>query len=123
LIGKDNSIIEDDRGRIIPVADGVFRSVMVIESKKGAVRANHYHKTDSHIMHILSGRARYVEAPLNGFAGVVVSRTVGPGDSIKTDALVLHAIEFLEDTVMVVCTENDRDYETYMSDIVRVKLL
>lgn len=112
-------MIVEERGRIIPVADGEFKAVMVIESKKGAVRANHYHKKDSHVMYILSGKARYVE----NHDGVVVDDEYGPGERIYTEPLVPHAMQFLEDTVMIVCARNPRDYETYMADIVPCKLL
>lgn len=122
MIGHGEIIVED-RGRIIPVCDGEFRSVMVIESKKGAVRANHYHRRDSHVMFILSGKARYVEATMDQSAGIVSDRIYGPGESIHTEPLVPHAMEFLEDTAMIVATKNPRDYDTYMADIVKVNLL
>jgi quercetin dioxygenase-like cupin family protein len=117
-----DTIIED-RGRIIPVAEGDFKTVLVIESKKGAKRANHWHKTDTHIMHILSGKARYVEMGIDHDAGFVVDRVVGPGDQIKTVPLVPHAMEFLEDSVMIVCSVNERNPEQYLNEIVPCKVL
>lgn len=123
MIGKDGGVIVEERGRIVPVADGEFKSVMVIESKKGAVRANHYHKRDAHVMFILSGKARYVEATMDQSSGIVSDKVYGPGEAIHTEPLVPHAMEFLEDTSMIVCTKNPRDYDTYMDDIVKVSLL
>ncbi len=117
--GQPKEIIEDARGRIIPVADGEFRTVMVIESKEGAIRANHWHKTDSHVMYILSGKARYVEeGPVH-----YVDRVLWPGDSILTLPRIPHAMEFLEDTVMIVCARNARDTETYLADIVKAEMI
>ena len=116
-------IINEERGRIIPVAEGNFKTVLIIESKQGAVRANHYHKTDSHVMYILSGKARYIEAPIDDPGRITNERIVGPGDSIVTAPLVAHAMEFLEDSAMIVCARNNRDYDTYMADIVKVKLI
>lgn len=122
--GEPRDIIDEGgRGRIIPIADGEFRTVMIIESKKGAVRANHWHKTDSHIMYIVSGKARYVENDPDRPAIPSLERIVGPGDSILTEPLVPHAMEFLEDTVMVVAAKNERDTETYLNDIVKCQLL
>ncbi len=115
--------IVEERGRIIPVAEGDFKTVLVIESKKGAKRANHYHKTDTHIMHILSGKARYVETGMDGAYGYVVDRIVGPGDQIKTVPLVPHAMEFLEDSVMIVCSVSERNPEQYLNEIVPCKVL
>lgn len=121
--GEAKDIIVEDRGRIIPVADGEFRSVMIIESKKGAVRANHWHKSDSHVMWILSGEARYVETHMDEAAGIVRDMILGPGDSVLTEPLVPHAMKFLKDTVMIVCAKNDRDTETYLNDIVKCSIL
>ncbi|NQU57167.1 MAG: hypothetical protein HQ513_08025, partial [Rhodospirillales bacterium] len=36
----------DGRGAIQPLVDRMMKSAVVIESKAGALRANHYHKTD-----------------------------------------------------------------------------
>lgn len=115
--------IVEERGRIIPVAEGNFKTVLVIESKKGAKRANHWHKTDTHIMHILSGKARYVEVGQDHEYGFTVDRIVGPGDQILTVPNVPHAMEFLEDSVMVVCSTNVRDEKTYLAEIVPCKVL
>jgi quercetin dioxygenase-like cupin family protein len=115
--------IVEDRGRIIPVAEGDFKTVLLIESKKGAVRANHWHKRDTHIMHMLSGKARYVETGINEAAGIVLDRVVGPGDQIVTGPNVPHAMEFLEDSVMIVCSNQVRDEKTYLSEIVPCKVL
>lgn len=115
--------ISDDRGVITPVAEGDFKTVLLISSKKGAVRANHYHKTDTHIMHIVSGRARYVERGMDQEYGWAVDRIVGPGDSIKTVPMVPHAMEFLEDSLMVVCSTQERNPEQYLNEIVPVKVL
>lgn len=118
--------IVEERGKIIPVAEGDFKTVLVIESKKGAVRANHYHKRDTHIMHMLSGKARYVEMDEPGGCAppvYTVDRIVGPGDQIVTGPLVPHAMRFLEDSVMIVCSNQVRDQETYLNEIVTVKVL
>jgi len=115
--GLEVEVIVEERGKIIPIADGQFKSVIYIQSKKGAVRANHYHRTDSHVMYLLNGKARYVEALMDEAAGIVLDRIVGPGERIVTQALVPHAMEFLEDTEMIVCANNVRDYDAYMSDI------
>lgn len=121
MLGKDGEVIVEDRGRIIPVAEGNFKHVMLIESKKGAVRANHYHKQDSHVMYLISGKARYVEATMEKH--ITQDRIIKPGDTIDTKPLVPHAMEFLEDSVMIVCASDKRDYDSYMNDIVPIKLL
>lgn len=121
MLGKTGEVIVEDRGRIIPVAEGAFKHVMLIESKKGAVRANHYHKQDSHVMYLISGKARYVESTMEKH--LTLDRIINPGDTIDTKPLVPHAMEFLEDSVMIVCASEKRDFDSYMQDIVQMVLL
>ena len=48
----------DERGEIFKLLDDgktVVKSVLLITCKKGAIRANHYHKKDSHYVYMLSG--------------------------------------------------------------------
>ena len=113
--GKGREVIHDPRGDIIPVADGLFRSVMVLHSKKGTVRANHWHKTDSHVMYIISGAANYYEEVAEG---VLSGRVLLPGDSVYTPPGITHAVKFIEYTVMLVCATNERDYDAYVADMV-----
>jgi quercetin dioxygenase-like cupin family protein len=68
-------------------------------------------------MHIIAGKARYVERGKDQEYGYVIDRVVGPGDEVTTVPGVAHAMEFLEDTLMVVCSVNDREPEKYLSEI------
>ena len=52
-------IFSDERGTIANIADGRLGDVAVIESKKSAIRANHYHETDWHLSYLVTGRMLY----------------------------------------------------------------
>lgn len=117
------TIVEEGRGVITFVSDVPWQSTILISSKKGAIRANHYHKTDTHLMHIISGKARYVETGRDGAYGFTVDRIVGPGDQIVTIPDVPHAMEFLEDSLMLVLSINKREPERYLQEIVPCKVL
>jgi len=54
---------EDSRGVIQTLVDGGIQSVQVITSKATTVRANHYHKTDSHFMYVIKGVMKYFHRP------------------------------------------------------------
>ena len=112
---------EDERGYIQTLVDGDIQAVQLITSAKGSVRANHYHKFDSHYMFILSGCARYIY------------REVGADESprfifldkyqlVYTPPMVEHAVEYLEDTVFLNITTRSREKEVYENDIIRVDL-
>ncbi len=111
----------DDRGVIQPLVDGGFAAVQVITSKKDTVRANHYHKKDSHYMYIVSGVMRYFHRPV-GETGVPDYVDLKAGQLVHTPAMVEHAALFLEDCTFLNITSEKRDQATYEDDIVRVNL-
>ena len=53
----------DQRGSIQPLVDLMMKSAVMIESKAGSLRANHYHKTDWH--YYVSGKIEYFHRKLN----------------------------------------------------------
>ena len=53
---------KDDRGiiqNLVSLNKSQIRSAVLIESKKGSLRANHYHKVDWHYCYIISGSIEY----------------------------------------------------------------
>ena len=113
---------EDARGGIQPLLERMMRSAMLIESKKGTVRANHYHKTDWHYCYMVSGEMEYYERPAGG-AGkprLIVARK---GQMVFTPPMVEHAMRFTEDTTWVTLSRNPRDQPAYEADVVRVRLI
>lgn len=114
-------IYSDKRGDIIDVAEMDFKALQIITSKKGTIRSNHYHKTGGHLLYVLSGEMRYVERPVD--SSKVTERIVHKGESVFTGPMMVHATEFLEDTVLVCCATVKRSGDSYDDDLVRVKLL
>jgi hypothetical protein len=49
----------DNRGSIQPLVDMMMESCVLINSRKGTVRLNHFHKTDWHHCYVLSGESEY----------------------------------------------------------------
>ena len=51
----------DERGEMSHLLEGKtpITSVLLITSKKGAIRANHYHKKDTHYAYMLKGKMEY----------------------------------------------------------------
>lgn len=111
----------DDRGSIQTLVNGGIHAIQVITSKAGSVRANHYHKKDSHYMYVVSGRMLYIERP----AETDMEPTwtyVNAGQLVYTAPMVEHAVEFLEDTVFLNITGQSREHDIYEDDLVRVQL-
>jgi len=115
------SIYKDERGEIIDVAEMDFKALQIITSKKGSVRSNHYHKTGAHLLHVLSGKMRYIEKAVNGiFQRDAIYET---GESVFTPSMMIHTTEFLEDTVLICCATAKRSGSAYDDDLVRVPSL
>ena len=114
----------DDRGAITKILDDgktVIKSVLLITSKKGTVRANHYHKTDSHYCYLLSGKMEWREKLLKG--GKVEKAVLKMGDMVFTPPLRMHASKFLEDSVFLAFATESRSQADYENDTVRIKLI
>jgi len=116
-------INQDERGQIVKVLEGKITSVLVIPSKKGAVRANHYHKKDTHYVYMISGKMRYTVKDLFKKQARKQSVILNPGDLVYTPAMTAHAMEFLEDSVFLALTTQKRDQKHYEDDTVRIALV
>lgn len=113
----------DHRGAIIPLVDDVpMRSALVIHSKKGTVRANHYHKTDWHYCYVIEGAIDYFERPV-GSKRKPKKIALKKGDLFWTPPMVEHAMVFPVDTVFLTLSRNERSQKAYEEDLVRVELV
>jgi dTDP-4-dehydrorhamnose 3,5-epimerase-like enzyme len=109
----------DDRGGIQPLVDVDMQSAVMISSKCGTVRANHYHQTDWHYCYIVEGGMDYYHRP-HGSTSEPEILTVGKGAMVWTPPLVDHAMKFTSDTLFLTLGRNPRDQETYEADVVRI---
>ncbi|HLD96858.1 MAG TPA: hypothetical protein VI934_00785 [Candidatus Nanoarchaeia archaeon] len=119
----------DERGGITRLLDDgktALRSVLLITCKKGSIRANHFHKTDSHYSYMLSGSMEYTEQKVDGqgnFTGKKESAVIGAGDMVYSAPMTAHAMRFLEDSVFIALATESRHQSAYEEDTVRVKLV
>jgi quercetin dioxygenase-like cupin family protein len=112
----------DDRGAIRPLVETVMRSALIIESKTGAVRGNHYHLTDWHYCYVVSGTMEYYHRPA-GSEQPPERLVVRAGQMVFSPPMVEHAMRFPEDTVFLTLSRNPRDQSAYEADVVRTKLI
>jgi len=111
----------DDRGSIIPLADEDMKSAVLITSKKGTVRANHFHHTDWHYCYVLKGTIDYHYRPAGSKEKPKVA-TIKTGQMFFTPPQLEHAMVFVEDTDFICLGRNPRDQATYEADITRVQV-
>lgn len=115
----------DERGEMSYLIDGdvSFTNALLITCKKGSIRANHYHKKDTHYSFMLQGSMVYyyrnVKAKNKRLYRVLVHR----GEVVKTPPNTLHAMKFLQDSIFIAFTTESRKQKEYEKDTMRVKLI
>lgn len=109
----------DTRGAIQPLVDVPMESCVLISSKKGTVRANHYHRTDWHYCYVLTGTIDYYHRP-TGSPETPAKETIRAGELFFTGPMVDHAMVFVEDTTFLTFGRNSRVQEVYEADVVRI---
>ncbi len=116
----------DSRGRIVKVlSNAVMRgiqSVIMIDSKKGAVRGNHYHLKEAHYMYVLRGRMTYYEQGL-GKNAVRKEASLSEGDMVYTEPNVIHAVVSDEDSSLMYFSTEPRNQASYRKDTKYVKII
>ncbi len=112
----------DERGEIINVFEGTTGHVAYITSKKGSVRANHYHKKDVQYMYLISGAYETHCCSVNDPSKRQVLQ-VRPGDIVKTPPLVAHAQKFTEDSVFLSLTTREREDGKYEEDTIAFSVI
>ena len=112
----------DLRGSIQPLVDSIMKSAVMIQSKAGSLRANHYHKTDWHYCYVISGKIEYYYKELNSNITPELL-IVEKGNMVFTPPLVEHCMKFPDDTLFLTLSRNPRDQETYELDVIRTNLI
>jgi dTDP-4-dehydrorhamnose 3,5-epimerase-like enzyme len=115
----------DERGfisRIVDQDDYPIRAVLYIQRKAGSVGANHFHKKDAHYIYVLSGKVKYIEKDMEDESLPSESVILNPGDVVLSSPMIAHSTEFLEDTVILAFTTENREQEDYEQDTVRVDI-
>jgi len=107
----------DARGEIHNLFEGRLEHVALITSKKGTVRANHYHKEDHQFIYLISGAYEAHCCPVSDPANKQVLQ-VKPGDIVETPAMIAHAQKFTEDSVFLAFTTRQRESGKYEEDTI-----
>ena len=120
-----DQFIEDDRGIIkslISFDRLKVQSALIIESLKGSIRANHYHKQDWHYCYVISGSIEYYERKVGDNSDPILS-IIKTGEMFYTGPMVEHAMVFPEDTIFLTLAGGTRSQKDYEADLVRVNLI
>jgi len=95
----------------------------IITSKKGSIRANHYHPEQLQQVLIVSGRYVSVCKDLLTPDATTNSMVVAAGDLVVTPPMVAHTMIFLEDTTFINLVGGNRDHDKFGKHTVKYVLV
>lgn len=107
----------DSRGIIQNLWLSQSGSITIIDSNKGAIRAQHKHTLDWHTAYIISGSLLYVE----GEDKKQITKQFNAGSLFFTRPGVYHEMHFLEDCKMITVNNMCKNHENYEKDVKRKK--
>lgn len=112
----------DARGEIHNIFEGKLGHVALITSKKGTVRANHYHKQDLQYIYLLSGAYESHSVDIKDLSKRQVLHAK-PGDIIETPPMIAHAQKFTADSVFLALTTCQREQGKYENDTIAYEVV
>lgn len=109
---------EDDRGIIKDILiRETIDAITVIQSKKGVVRGNHFHKNTTQWVYVLSGQLQSLTQKDDE---PVIGQIVNGGDLIVAEPNEKHSLIAMEDTEFFVFTRGPRGGDSYEDDTYRL---
>lgn len=104
----------DNRGKIVNYElTEPINMIGYIESKKGTVRANHYHPIQEQKCLLVKGQYISVIKDLSVPDAPIETRVINPGDIAIIKPNVAHAMVFTEDSVFLNLVRGEREHENY----------
>ena len=121
FIHKTGKVFKDERGYLLKILDKGFSSCIEIFSKKGSIRANHYHKKDEHFCYILRGEILFFYR--NRKKGSKLNyKVMKKGDLFFTTYDQDHLAYFLKTTHFLSYSSRKRSKFDYENDLVRLNM-
>ena len=118
---KVGKTFNDKRGWLKKILDGNFSSCIEIYSKKGSIRANHYHKKDKHFIYIIYGEILYFyKDRVKGSKTRI--RLMKKNDLFFTPAMQEHMAYFTKNTHFLAFSSRKRTQFNYEKDLVRINM-
>ena len=118
LVGK----FKDQRGLILNISNNLFRSCLLITSKKNSIRANHYHKKDWHYCYVIKGKIAYYHRK-HGAKTKPKKIIINKGELFFTPPMIDHAMKFLSYTEFLTLGRGSRSKINYDEDTKKIDLI
>ncbi len=114
---KGANSYEDDRGLILnyDLPESV-NLLATITSKKGTLRANHFHPIQEQKVLVISGKFISLYRDLFIENSIVKHHLIESGDLVVTPPGMAHAMIFLEDCTFINLVNGNRDHDKYAKE-------
>ena len=115
----------DERGEMSYLLDYEIKitSALLITCKKGAIRANHYHKKDTHYSYMIKGEMEYYYRDAHAKSKKLNKVIVKEGEIVESPPMTIHAMRFTKNSAFLALTTEPRDQKKYERDTIRVKVI
>ena len=118
---KIGKTFKDKRGWLKKILDGNFSSCIEIYSKKGSIRANHYHKKDTHFVYIIDGEILYFYKDRKKRSKTRI-KLMKKNDLFFTPSMQEHMTYFTKNTHFLAFSTRKRTKFDYEKDLTRVNM-
>lgn len=122
-VKKIKPAFEDERGIIANIIEEPVCHIALITSKKGCIRANHYHPKQVQHVYLISGSYESISKNLNDKNAKEEKLVIESGDLVTTPPMIAHAMRFLEDSVMLNITTGSRDTSEFLQHTKQFRLI
>ena len=103
----------DARGFIANILEVPITHVAIITSRKGSVRANHYHPKQVQYCFVIQGGFESTSLDLKKKGAKKQRVKVRAGDLVTTPPMIAHAMKFTEDTIFLNLTTGHRESKKF----------
>ena len=118
---KTGKAFKDKRGWLKKILDGNFSSCIEVYSKKGSIRANHYHKKDKHFIYIITGEILYFYKNRKKGSKIQI-KLMKKNDLFFTPSMQEHMAYFTKRTHFLAFSTRKRTKFDYERDLIRVNM-
>ena len=118
---KIGKTFKDKRGWLKKILDGNFSSCIEIYSKKDSIRANHYHKKDTHFIYVINGEILYFYKDRKKRAKTKC-KLMKKNDLFFTPAMQEHMAYFTKNTHFLAFSTRKRTKFDYEKDLIKVNM-
>lgn len=120
IVTLDGGGFRDPRGSIQNLLEVPCGTVALIKSKPNAVRSNHFHRTDSHLLFTIEGHWLYQECAVGENLNEAERIPVHNNETIWTPPMRLHRCTFVTPTTLISFSKLKRTHAEHEADLVRV---